>query len=301
MFRPGETSGTLLKKLKYDGGAQQDSDAPLRFGILVDGRYLARAQPQGMAHALAKGGHCVIHLDPQAALIDFKYSLWLAGVDLIIARGHSADLLARLSAAEAAGVATLNRSKAIAAVIDRTHMAKRLRAAGIPTPPLAWSNAAEPIRRAIPRTAHPPILISVHGDSCHGIRIDNAQGAIDAAGSEPRIRARRLRPNRGRAVKLYVMGNRVWAIRKPSPLRAAAAGAALFTLPSSWRDLARRCGELFGLQVFGVDCIESDGALLVTAVNDFPDYSGVPDADDMLAGHVAHYARLRRNTQTAAS
>jgi ribosomal protein S6--L-glutamate ligase len=301
MFYSREISRTLPVRETYDGAGLAGSDAPLRFGILVDGHCLASAQPQGMAHALAKDGHSVIHLNPQAALADFKSSLWLAGIDLLIARGHSAGLLARLSAAEAAGVPTLNRHNAIAAVIDPTQMAARLRAAGIPTPPTRIGTAEQTLR-VISRPAHLLTHHPVHGEHCPGIRVARTRRALDAAARiEPRIVAQRQLPNSGIAVRLNVIGNRVWAIRQSCALRSADAAAVLVTLPFAWRDLARRCGELFGLQLFGADCIESGGALRVVGIKDFPDFSGVPDADAMLAAHAVQYAQIRRDVRRAAS
>lgn len=272
---------------------------PLRFGVLVDGNYLARAQPQGMAHALAADGHCVIHIDPQDALAHFKCSLWRVGFDLLIARGHSAGLLARLNAAEAAGIPILNRRRGVAAVIDKTYMFTRLHAAGIPTPP-AGIEAVESIRQATPRTAFALALNPAHGGL--GIGVVNMRRGFDvAAEGERRIVAQPLLPNRGVAVKLYVVGKRVWAIRNSSRLRGAAAADSLVTLPFAWRDLARRCGKVFGLQLFCVDCIESGGALQVIGIEDFPDYSGIPESDSLLAAHAIQHAQIRRDARRAAS
>jgi glutathione synthase/RimK-type ligase-like ATP-grasp enzyme len=50
--------------------------------------------------------------------------------------------------------------------------------------------------------------------------------------------------------------------------------------------LALRCGRLFGLELFGVDCVEGPGGPLVIEVNEFPNYTGVPRADELLADHV---------------
>jgi glutathione synthase/RimK-type ligase-like ATP-grasp enzyme len=270
-------------------------DAPLHCGVLVEARYLAQAQPQGMARALANSGHRVFHLDSQASMLDIENSRWLAGLDLLIARGRSAGLLARLSVAEAAGIPTLNRRHAIAAVADKAHMATQLHAAGILTPP-TWIGAMEQVRREIPRSAYPLILKPVYGDNCRGIRIVNSPRALDAAAwSEPCVIAQHLLPNSGFDIKLYVVGERVWAIRKPSPLRGDNSAAIPLPLPVAWRNLARHCGEIFGLQLYGVDCIESDGALKVIEVNDFPNYTAVPEADSVLADYVEQYARARRS------
>lgn len=296
MFPSSYASTNRLSEPHRNRAAPQRADAPLHCGVLVEARYLAQAQPQGMARALAKSGHRVFHLNSQAFMLDIENSRWLAGLDLLIARGRSADLLARLSVAEAAGIPTLNRRHAIAAVADKAHMATQLHAAGILTPP-TWIGAMERVRREIPRSAYPLILKPVFGDNCRGIRIVDSPRALDAAAwSEPCVIAQHLLPNSGFDVKLYAIGERVWAIRKPSPLRGnnSAAIPLPLPLPVAWRNLARHCGEIFGLQLYGVDCIESGGALKVIEVNDFPNYTAVPEADSQLADYVEQYARARR-------
>jgi len=51
------------------------------------------------------------------------------------------------------------------------------------------------------------------------------------------------------------------------------------------RSLARTCARLFGLRLFGVDCVVGpDGVPLVVEVNDFPNYRGLPqEANEVLA------------------
>jgi ribosomal protein S6--L-glutamate ligase len=295
MFIPSKTARTRLMEAEDVGAAQPRADAPLHCGVLVEARYMAHAQPRGVVRALEAGGHRVTLLDPQDSLLDIEDSRWLAGLDLLIARGRSADLLARLSVAEAAGIPTLNRRQAIAAVLDKAHMATQLRAAGIPAPP-TWIGDIEQVRRGIPRTAYPLILKPVYGDNCRGIRIVDTPRELDAVvWNEPCVIAQRLLPNSGFDIKLYAVGQHMWAVRKPSPLRGGTAAATTLALPAAWRNLARQCGELFGLQLFGVDCIEADGALQVIEVNDFPNYSGVPGVDSLLAGHVTQYVQARRS------
>ena len=51
-------------------------------------------------------------------------------------------------------------------------------------------------------------------------------------------------------------------------------------------DLARRCGKLFGLELYGVDCLQTDAGTVVIEVNEFPNYTGVPGADEKLADYV---------------
>ncbi len=56
-------------------------------------------------------------------------------------------------------------------------------------------------------------------------------------------------------------------------------------------DLARRCRELFGLELYGVDCILTPDGPTVIEINEFPNYTAVPNADKRLADYVIQRAR----------
>ena len=272
--------------------ARRPAPAPLHCCVLVEDRYLAQAQPAGMVRALRQAGCRVSVSDPGEGLLDVADAGWLAGVDLVVARGRSTELLARLSAAEAAGVPTLNPRRAIDAVVDKAHMATQLQAAGIPTP-ATWIGRIEQVRARVPASAFPLILKPVFGDNCRGIHVVDTQAQLAALDwPEPCVIAQELLPATGFDTKLYAIGRQVWAVRKPSPLHGGRGAATLLPLPAAWRDVALRCGALFGLQLFGVDCIAGhDGGLKVIEVNDFPNYSGVPEADSLLARQIESRAR----------
>jgi ribosomal protein S6--L-glutamate ligase len=55
------------------------------------------------------------------------------------------------------------------------------------------------------------------------------------------------------------------------------------------QDLGRRCGRLFGLDLYGVDCIETADGVLIIEINDYPNYTNVPDAN----AHLARYVEQR--------
>jgi glutathione synthase/RimK-type ligase-like ATP-grasp enzyme len=52
------------------------------------------------------------------------------------------------------------------------------------------------------------------------------------------------------------------------------------------RDICLRCGELFDLELYGVDLIETEDGPYVIEVNCFPGYKGVPEADRLLAEYI---------------
>ena len=53
------------------------------------------------------------------------------------------------------------------------------------------------------------------------------------------------------------------------------------------REITRRCGEAFGIDLYGVDIIYSAGSPYVVDINSFPGFKGVPDAGAHLAEYIA--------------
>ena len=88
------------------------------------------------------------------------------------------------------------------------------------------------------------------------------------------------------------VGDRRPGLRRPAPLRtggcrpdpAPTLPLALGDLPAGWLDLARRVGEVFALDVYGVDVIDTgDGAPLIVDINAFPGVRGQAGAPEALA------------------
>ncbi|HEY6097857.1 MAG TPA: ATP-grasp domain-containing protein [Anaeromyxobacter sp.] len=263
--------------------------------VATELRYLAQLQPAGLVAALARIGHAPAVIDPELA-----GPATLRGVAILVARGRSPALLDLLGRAEAAGVATLNRRAAIASVMDKAGMARALAAAGIASPVTRVGTAA-----AIATTSRPsdfPIVVKpVFGDNARGVRVVRSRAELEGlAWSEPVALAQPLVPSDGHDLKLYVAGEAVWAVRKPSPIAPGRAGPAQpLPMTPALEALARRCGRLFGLELFGVDCIETPRGPVVIEVNDFPNYTGIPDADARLARHVVDRVFAGRTARSA--
>jgi ribosomal protein S6--L-glutamate ligase len=262
--------------------------------LLVERRYLAQLQPAGLVAELRRRGCVVDQADPGAHALALTDDSWLAGVDVCVARGRSDAVLSSLLAAERRGVPTLNRAAAVAGVVDKAGMAVALAAAGIPTPPTTLGTAAQ-LAAELPPALYPVIVKPIHGDNCRGIEVCGT--AEDVARLSPRtgepLLAQPYLASDGTDLKLYGVGDRVWAVRKPSPLRPSAspwhgglAEATPLDLTPDLRELALRCAELFGLELFGIDCLLTAAGPVVIEVNDFPNYTGIAAADDALASHV---------------
>jgi ribosomal protein S6--L-glutamate ligase len=265
-----------------------------RIALLVEHRYLAQRQPKGLAAELRRRGCAVDLIDPDAAAIDLTGDAWPGDAAVCVARGRSDAVLSRLLSAERRGVPTTNRAEAVSAVVDKAAMAVALASAGIPTPPTVLGSP-DLLAAELPADAYPVVVKPIRGDNCRGLRIcgtpDDVVGL--APPTDERLLAQPYLASDGTDLKLYGVADRVWAVRKPSPLRPGRApwhggpGEAVpVGLTPELHELALECSGLFGLELFGVDCLLTRSGPVVIEVNDFPNYTGVAAADEALADHV---------------
>ena len=285
-------------------GTESKMTQRLRLGVLVEQRYLTQAQPLGMCEALRGRGHQVTLIDLQAASFEMEDHSWLNGFDLIVPRGRSWALLGLLAWAESRGKPTINPRAAIAAVHNKAEMAAILAVNKVRTPhtflgPVAW------LASQVPSAHYPLILKPILGDNCRGLRLVNTPKELrKVKWPEPVALAQCFLPSDGYDLKLYGIGDEIWVVRKPSPLRQHKGRAArhhqtpaeLLPLTPELRDLGRRCGNLFGLEFYGVDCIQTANGPSVIEVNEFPNYTSVPEAGEKLAEYLIWRAQQGRRT-----
>jgi glutathione synthase/RimK-type ligase-like ATP-grasp enzyme len=258
-----------------------------RIAVAAEPRYMTQAQPAGLAGALCRLGHPANVLDPED-----PRTIDLPGLDLLIARGRSEAVLDLLDRAECLGIATINRRDAILSVVDKARMGRALAGAGIPIPQTRHDTMAA-ILDHCSEDDFPMVVKPIYGDNARDVRIIRSRDELAALEwTEPTALVQPLIPSDGFDLKLYVAGDEVHAARKPSPLSPQAGRAAEpAPLTPELRTLALRCGRVFGLDFYGVDCIQTGQGPLVIEVNDFPNYSAVPGADECLARYAIRCAR----------
>jgi ribosomal protein S6--L-glutamate ligase len=277
----------------------------LEIGIVVERRYLTQAQPNGMINALRAQGHNVSVIDPEAVSLDIDEERWLREFDIIVARGRSWPLLCLLAAAEAHKIPTINTCAAITAVLNKAQISVALSAGNLKMPSTFLGSISNLVHR-VPADNYPLILKPLFGDNCEGLHIVNSPDVLkETAWPEPVALAQHYILNDGCDVKLYGIGHEIWAVRKPSPLYSTKTlhldgnsqhdpKSKLLKITPALEELGRRCGDLFNLELFGVDCIQTQGGLFVIDINDFPNYTCVPHADMKLASYVTQHAKQRR-------
>ena len=254
--------------------------------ILADKRYRRQAQPNGVASALGSFGAEVVVLDET----ETEGSDWgqaLRWADVVVARGRQPGTLAALDSARRAGVPILDSAAAVEGVRDKRLMTRTLLNAGIPTPRTIIGGLRDVLASDL---RFPIILKPIFGDNSQGlVVVENLEELSKVEWNEPEVLAQEYHLGPGVDLKLYVIDDSVTAIRKASPITPCTAkdlGPTDLTIELC--HLADCCREAFGLRFFGVDCLDVDGEIKVLEVNDFPNYSSVPHASELLALRIMH-------------
>lgn len=276
-------------------------------GVLAEKRYLRQDQPAGLVRALRSTGVDVRSMTIEDTSIDLCDGSWCDGLDVVVARGRSDALLAALRSAEASGVPVANSSAAIHAVRDKAGMAAALAAAGIPTPTSWLGHPCHLAERAEMR--FPLVLKPMTGDNARGLRVVRTRSELGSGTwAEPVALAQEFHRGDGYDVKLYVAGDSLWAVRRPSPVddegaaRPATDPGRRLAVTRQLREIGQACARLFGLSLCGVDCVPGPSGPLVVEVNDFPNYRGLARSVDHDLARVvlAHRRATARRSLRAA-
>lgn len=272
----------------------------LSIGVLVEQRYMAQSQPAGLIKALKANGHRVSVIDPQSAAYEPGNDSCLNQFDLIVARGRSLGLLYLLSWAEQLGIPTMNHHTAIKSVHNKAEMAVALANKKLPTP-RTFLGTLDTLTSQIPASCYPAIFKPIFGDNSRGLHVVQCAAEVAALQwPETTALVQHYLPSDGCDVKLYGIGDRVWAVRKPAPFwpeqfshtRPDHQPVELLPVTAGIQELGARCGQLFGLDLYGVDCINTPNGLVVIEVNDFPNYTGIPNVNQELANHITKRSQL---------
>lgn len=187
------------------------------------------------------------------------------------------------------GARLINSYPATALLIDKLQVTQRLLAAGLPSPRSYITGDPAELQRALGGI---PLIIKPHrGSYGQGIRVLHPGGEIEA-----QVRGgyfvQEFLPSDGVVLKVYVIGNEVQATRRTYPARNY---EEKFGVPcpvsGRVRDIAQRIGELFGLEIYGIDCIETDSGPQIIDVNYFPGFIGVANAPALLADFLIRFLR----------
>jgi ribosomal protein S6--L-glutamate ligase len=207
--------------------------------------------------------------------------------DAVLSRGRDLAGLGILAAASALGVIAINTPQSIELVRNKVAMHAVLQEHGLPLPK-TWFAADASGLSLLTCPQDVDLLPALEGTRSLYL----AQEFLETDGWE---------------LKLYGIGNRVWAVRKPSPVsfpepgpaveRPKKEAAELVDLDAQLRDIALTCGRACGLELWGVDVAMTPEGPYVIEVNDFPTYSAVPGAGAAIAQHVLTLVQINAVAQ----
>jgi ribosomal protein S6--L-glutamate ligase len=257
----------------------------LRIGFLLP-RYSPHSTSQMplVMRALSEAGVTVDVVRPAASVVELSHLD--VTCDLYVLKKISGLALSLAGALHARGASIVNPYPVTVALRDKIVMCRILEAAGVPTP--ATYVASRPEELAPLLDAGPLVVKPYQGTG--GERVCIVRSAAELADlphdkHEP-VFAQRYHKPQGRDRKIYSIGGRLFGVKKVFPARTQAEKhGEPFTPTPELRDIARRCGQAFGIDLYGVDIIESDGQPYVVDMSSIPGFKGVPDAPSHLADY----------------
>jgi len=275
----------------------------MRFCFILEEKYAREPMPIVVADQLKQWGHEIDILRPYDAvtsLTDLSLTTYDAYVLKTVSEGAGLTIL---EAAEAVGIPTINNSRAIRLVRDKAVAVAYAKKCGLPVPPTYFVGHPRALVK-VPPEIYPVVVKPTNGSSMQGVYLVRTPDEMKVLKVERDnyYLAMHYIENPGYDVKLYVTGQEVHAIVKSSVLHGSVIEREI-PVTSEMLTLARSVGRIFGLDLYGVDVIQSpeDGLMLID-INDFPSFGHVPRHVFSIAEyilHAAYRARLEREKRVA--
>jgi ribosomal protein S6--L-glutamate ligase len=213
--------------------------------------------------------------------------------DLYLLKSHTELSLSVAGVLHARGARLLNPYPCCIATQNKIVAARRLRAAGVRVP-RCWVTGDLALLE--PVVAERPLIVKPYmghrGNGVHVIRNRDELAEVPCPAGPVLIQEHV--EGSGEDLKVYVVGDEVFAVRKPFSASSFAEAGRPCSVDPEVREIALRCGRATGLGLYGIDLIESKTGPVVVDLNHFPGYKGVPRAAALIADYVDAYARGRR-------
>ncbi|MFI2608546.1 RimK family alpha-L-glutamate ligase [Kitasatospora sp. NPDC018619] len=228
------------------------------------------------AELLARRGHRVEAVPPAGPVAGLA--------DVYLLKARTPEALALAAELERRGAPVVNSAAATGLCQDRVRMAGLARAAGLP---FAATEAAGQLGE-LTDPAYPFVVKSRHSRR-HDLvaRVDGPARLRELARRWPEepVVTQPFVPGTGWDQKLWVVDGQVFAARRRSELATGtgeSGRAEDWEPPAGRAALALRVGEVFGLDVYGVDLLDGPADPVIVDVNAFPGVRGRAGAPEAL-------------------
>jgi ribosomal protein S6--L-glutamate ligase len=246
---------------------------------------------QQAALQLIERGAQVLYIIPEDNLIDVEKIK--VEHDLYILKSGTEAAMALAWALHLEGAGTLNPYPAVAEMKDKIIATRRLQEAQVPLPETYFAQQASQFSALLDRG---PLVIKPYrgGSQGRGVSIVHSKEELaDIEKDQGLLFAQRYHKPDGRDHKIYRIGEKIFGVRRvwPPTTYEDKLGEP-FDVTPEMKEITLRCGSAFGIDVYGIDIIISEGKAVVVDINTFPGFKGVPDAATLLADYI-HAACLR--------
>ncbi len=265
----------------------------MRFCFIIEERYRNQPMPIVIADQLRQWGHDVDLLEPRES-VTYLSELPQQRYDAYVLKTSTdGPGLSILDAVEAVGIPTINSSRSIRLVRDKAVAAAFAHEHGLPVP-RTYFVAHPKLLSQVPAEEYPLVVKPSNGSYCRDIYRLNSPAdlaMLEVPGSDEYFfLAQHYVENTGFDIKLYVTGQEVRAVVKKSPLHSSVKEGLIPVTPAL-KKLALRVGKLFGLDIFGLDVVETPNGLVLLDINDFPSFGMIPRAVATVSEYVLHAAK----------
>ncbi|MFC5957727.1 RimK family alpha-L-glutamate ligase [Streptomyces pratens] len=260
----------------------------MKLCFLVEEQYRHDGMPVEVIRQLASWGHQVDVLRPGGSLLRLTEAVQTSIHDAWVLKTVSGGPgLTLLEAAASAGLTTINNVRAIRGVRDKALAAAIGLSRGLPLP-ATYAAALPELLLEIPESEYPIVVKPADGSSGRAVHLVSSPRRLaemlpELAG-EGMLIAQPYVPNSGVDIKVYSVGDELYATERRSPLNPDhAVRERRVPLSAEIAAIAGQVGMVYGLDLYGVDVVLGPNGPVVVDVNDFPSFRQVPDAPVRLA------------------
>ena len=209
--------------------------------------------------------------------------------DLYLLKSHTELSLSVAGVLHARGARLLNPYESCLAAQNKIVWTRWLRAAGIPVPNSWVTGDLALLRPLVEKT---PLIVKPYlghrGAGIHVVRTSEDLERVRAP--EPAFVVQEYVEGGGEDLKLYVVGDEVFGVRKPFSSESFTVPGRPCAVSQEVREMAVEVGRTLGLGLYGIDVVDGAEGPVVVDVNYFPGYKGVPDAGALIAWYIERYA-----------
>ncbi len=206
--------------------------------------------------------------------------------DLYVLKSGTEMALSLAGALHAVGANILNPYPVAVAMRDKIAATRVLQAAGVPVPETYVTS--HPKHFAGLLDFGPLVLKPYRGSQGRGVRVIwDADELDNLPADEGPVFAQRYYKPEGEDRKIYCIGGQLFGVLRVWPAKTYNEKIGQpFTITPELRDIALRCGQAFGIELYGLDVIISDGKPYVVDIQSFPGFKGIPDAALRIADYI---------------